>query len=40
VAAAVVGARDAAQLAASTAAEAVALPGAIRAALDDVSATA
>jgi aryl-alcohol dehydrogenase-like predicted oxidoreductase len=38
VAAAVVGARDAAQLAASTAAEAVALPGAIRAALDDVSA--
>ena len=40
VAAAVVGARDAAQLAASTAAEAVALPGAIRAALDDVSAPA
>jgi aryl-alcohol dehydrogenase-like predicted oxidoreductase len=38
VAAAVVGARDANQLAASTAAEAVALPEAIRAALDDVSA--
>jgi aryl-alcohol dehydrogenase-like predicted oxidoreductase len=37
VAAAVVGARDAAQLAASTAAESVALPDAIRAALDDVS---
>ena len=40
VAAAVVGARDAAQLAASTAAEAVVLPEAIRAALDDVSAPA
>jgi aryl-alcohol dehydrogenase-like predicted oxidoreductase len=38
VAAAVVGARDAAQLEASTAAEAVTLPEAIRAALDDVSA--
>ena len=38
VAAAVVGARDAAQLASSTAAEAVTLPEAIRAALDDVSA--
>ena len=38
VAAAVVGARDATQLAASTAAEAVTLPEAIRAALDDVSA--
>ncbi len=38
VAAAVVGARDAAQLTASTAAEAVVLPEAIRAALDDVSA--
>jgi aryl-alcohol dehydrogenase-like predicted oxidoreductase len=38
VAAALVGARDAAQLSASTAAEAVALPEAIRAALDDVSA--
>jgi aryl-alcohol dehydrogenase-like predicted oxidoreductase len=37
VAAAVVGARDAAQLGASTAAEAVELPDAIRAALDDVS---
>jgi aryl-alcohol dehydrogenase-like predicted oxidoreductase len=37
VAAAVVGARDAAQLEASTAAEAVELPDAIRAALDDVS---
>jgi aryl-alcohol dehydrogenase-like predicted oxidoreductase len=40
VAAAVVGARDAAQLTASTAAEAVTLPEAIRAALDDVSAPA
>jgi aryl-alcohol dehydrogenase-like predicted oxidoreductase len=40
VAAAVVGARDAAQLAASTAAEVVTLPDAIRAALDDVSAPA
>jgi len=39
VAAAVVGARDAAQLEASTAAEAVTLPAAIRAALDDVSAS-
>ena len=38
VAAAVVGARDAAQLAASTAADAVVLPAEIRAALDDVSA--
>jgi aryl-alcohol dehydrogenase-like predicted oxidoreductase len=38
VAAAVVGARDAAQLTVSTAAEAVVLPEAIRAALDDVSA--
>ena len=38
VAAAVVGARDAAQLVASTAAEVVTLPEAIRAALDDVSA--
>jgi aryl-alcohol dehydrogenase-like predicted oxidoreductase len=38
VAAAVVGARDAAQLTASTAAESVVLPEAIRAALDDVSA--
>ena len=38
VAAAVVGARDAAQLTASTAAEQVVLPEAIRAALDDVSA--
>jgi aryl-alcohol dehydrogenase-like predicted oxidoreductase len=38
VAAAVVGARDAGQLTASTAAEAVTLPEAIRAALDDVSA--
>ena len=38
VAAAVVGARDAAQLAASMAAEAVTLPAEIRAALDDVSA--
>ena len=38
VAAAVVGARDASQLTASTAAEAVVLPEAIRAALDDVSA--
>ena len=37
VAAAVVGARDAAQLGASTAAEAVSCPTAIRAALDDVS---
>jgi aryl-alcohol dehydrogenase-like predicted oxidoreductase len=37
VAAAVVGARDATQLAASTAAEVVVLPDAIRAALDDVS---
>ncbi len=37
VAAAVVGARDAAQLAASTAAESVTLPAEIRAALDDVS---
>ena len=37
VAAAVVGARDAAQLGASTAAEAVELPDGIRAALDDVS---
>jgi aryl-alcohol dehydrogenase-like predicted oxidoreductase len=33
----VVGARDATQLAASTAAETVTLPEAIRAALDDVS---
>ena len=40
VAAAVVGARDAAQLAASMAAEAVTLPAEIRAALDDVSARA
>lgn len=40
VSAAVVGARDSAQLVASTAAEAVALPEAIRAALDDVSAPA
>ncbi|HEX8519874.1 MAG TPA: aldo/keto reductase [Pseudonocardia sp.] len=40
VAAAVVGARDASQLTVSTAAEAVALPEAIRAALDDVSAPA
>jgi aryl-alcohol dehydrogenase-like predicted oxidoreductase len=40
VAAAVVGARDAGQLTASTAAEAVTLPEAIRAALDDVSAPA
>jgi aryl-alcohol dehydrogenase-like predicted oxidoreductase len=40
VAAAVVGARDAAQLTASTAAETVTLPAAIRAALDDVSAPA
>jgi aryl-alcohol dehydrogenase-like predicted oxidoreductase len=38
VSAAVVGARDAAQLAASTAAESVMLPAEIRAALDDVSA--
>jgi aryl-alcohol dehydrogenase-like predicted oxidoreductase len=38
VAAAVVGAQDAAQLTASTAAETVVLPEAIRAALDDVSA--
>ena len=38
VAAAVVGARDATQLAASMAAEAVTLPAEIRAALDDVSA--
>jgi aryl-alcohol dehydrogenase-like predicted oxidoreductase len=38
VAAAVVGARDAGQLTASTAAESVVLPDAIRAALDDVSA--
>lgn len=37
VAAAIVGARDAAQLAASVAAEAVTLPAEIRAALDDVS---
>ncbi len=37
VAAAVVGARDAAQLSASTTAEAVVLPAEIRAALDDVS---
>jgi aryl-alcohol dehydrogenase-like predicted oxidoreductase len=40
VAAAVVGARDAAQLAASMAAETVTLPAAIRSALDDVSAPA
>lgn len=40
VAAAVVGARDASQLTVSTAAEAVVLPDAIRAALDDVSAPA
>jgi aryl-alcohol dehydrogenase-like predicted oxidoreductase len=40
VAAAVVGARDAAQLTASTGAESVVLPDAIRAALDDVSAPA
>ncbi|WP_219413443.1 aldo/keto reductase [Pseudonocardia nigra] len=39
VAAAVVGARDSAQLAASTAADSVVLPAEIRAALDDVSAT-
>lgn len=39
VAAAVVGARDAAQLAASMATESVTLPAEIRAALDDVSAT-
>ncbi len=38
VAAAIVGARDAAQLTASTAADAVVLPAEIRAALDDVSA--
>jgi aryl-alcohol dehydrogenase-like predicted oxidoreductase len=40
VAAAVVGARDAAQLAASMATESVTLPAEIRSALDDVSATA
>lgn len=40
VAAAVVGARDAAQLAASMAADSVTLPAAIRSALDDVSASA
>jgi aryl-alcohol dehydrogenase-like predicted oxidoreductase len=39
VAAAVVGARDAAQLAASMATESVTLPAEIRSALDDVSAT-
>jgi aryl-alcohol dehydrogenase-like predicted oxidoreductase len=38
VGAAIVGARDAAQLAASTAADGVVLPAEIRAALDDVSA--
>jgi aryl-alcohol dehydrogenase-like predicted oxidoreductase len=37
VASAVVGARNAAQLAASVAAETVSLPGEIRSALDDVS---
>ncbi|HXV92882.1 MAG TPA: aldo/keto reductase [Pseudonocardia sp.] len=40
VTAAIVGARDAAQLAASMATESVALPAAIRAALDDVSTSA